>query len=61
MDIARVSFVLDETRERDRRLLADLYRHGRVLSHVTSNARVSIEAEIPRRLARRLARAKVPA
>ena len=61
MDIARVSFELDETRERDRRLLADLYRHGRVLSHVTSNARVSIEAEIPRRLARRLARAKVPA
>jgi GTP-binding protein HflX len=61
MDIARVSFELDETRERDRRLLAELYRHGRVLSHVTSNARGSIEAEIPRRLARRLARAKVPA
>ena len=61
MDIARVSFELDETHEGDRRLLSELYRHGRVLSHVTSDARVSIEAEIPRRLARRLTRAKVPA
>jgi GTP-binding protein HflX len=61
MDIARVTFELDETHERDRRLVADLYRHGRVISHVTNDRRVSIEAEIPRRLARRLTRVTVPA
>jgi GTP-binding protein HflX len=61
MDLTRVSFELDETREGDRRLVSDLYRHGRVLRHVTADRRVSIEAELPRRLARRLARAKVPA
>jgi GTP-binding protein HflX len=61
MDITRVSFELDETRDLDRRLVADLYRHGRVLRHVTEDRKVSIEAEVPRRLVRRFARAKVPA
>jgi 50S ribosomal subunit-associated GTPase HflX len=61
MDVQRVSFDLDETRDVDRRLVADLYRHGHVLRHVTANARITIEAEVPRRWARRLARAKVPA
>ncbi len=61
MDVQTLSFDLDETREGDRRLVADLYRHGRVLRHVTADERTTIEAEVPRRLARRLLRAKVPA
>jgi len=51
----------DETREADRRLVADLYRHARVVSHVTEDARISIEADVPRRLMERFTRAKVPA
>jgi len=61
MDAERMRLEFDETREADRRLVADLYRHARVVSHVTEDARISIEADVPRRLMERFTRAKVPA
>jgi len=41
--------------------VADLYRHAGVLSHITIDDRMSIEAEVPRRLMDRFSRAQVPA
>jgi hypothetical protein len=38
-----------------------LYRHARVVSQTETDAHVSVEAEIPRRLLPRFARATVPA
>jgi GTP-binding protein HflX len=61
MDAESVSLEFDASREADRKLIADLYRHARVTSHITSEHRVTIEAEIPRRLLERFQRAKVPA
>jgi GTPase len=61
MDAERVHLELDGGRESDRRLLSDLYRHARVVSHVTSGTRVAIEADVPRRWLPRLGRAAVSA
>jgi GTP-binding protein HflX len=61
MDAERVQLQLDERREADRRLIADLYRHARVVSHTTAGDRVSIEADVPRRFLGRVRRAQVPA
>jgi len=61
MDAERVRLEFDDRREGDRKLVAELYRHARVVSHVTSDDRISIEADIPRRLLSRFTRAKVPA
>jgi GTPase len=49
LDTARVTFEFgagDEDRER----IAHLYRVGRVLRHVSTDGRVSIDAEVPRRV-----------
>jgi GTPase len=59
MDAARIRLELDNRHEADRRMMADVYRHGRVVSHVSTGDRVSIEADIPRRFARRFARREV--
>ena len=61
MDAERVQLTLDGTREADRRLVADLYRHARVVSHVTSGTHVAIEADVPRRLLGRFGRTAMPA
>jgi GTP-binding protein HflX len=61
MDAERIRLQLDGTREADRRLVADLYRHGRVVSHVTSGSHVAIEADVPRRLLGRFGRAALSA
>ena len=61
MDAARLRLEFDERREADRRLVADLYRHARVVSHVTNDHRMSIEADVPKRLVDRFSRARVPA
>ncbi len=50
MDAERVRFVLDGSKERDRRVVADLYRHARVLTHVAHDNRIAVEADVPRRL-----------
>lgn len=59
MDAERVHLELDDRRESDRKLVADLYRHARVVSHVTTADRVSIDADVPRRLLRRFTRPAV--
>jgi len=56
-----VRFELDGRRVEDRRLVAELYRVGRVVSHRTEDDRMSIEAELPRRLVGRFTRSRVPA
>jgi len=61
MDAERLRFDLDHGREADRRLVAELYRHARVVSHQNHGERVAIEADVPRRLMSRFRRARVPA
>jgi GTP-binding protein HflX len=61
LDVERLRLEFDAGRETDRRLVADLYRHARVVSHVGENGRVQIEADVPRRLVDRFGRARVPA
>ena len=61
MDAERVRLEFDASRDTDKRLVAELYRHARVISHVTIADRVSIEADVPRRLLDRFVRARVPA
>jgi GTP-binding protein HflX len=48
-DTAHVTMEFD-TGEEDRERIASLYRLGRILRHVSTNGRVSIEAEVPRRV-----------
>jgi GTP-binding protein HflX len=61
LDAEPVHFDLDNTRDADRRLLGEIYRHARVTQHVTTGPLISIDADVPRRLRERLARGKVPA
>jgi GTPase len=49
LDTTRVMLEFDSG-ESDRERIAHLYRVGRVLRHVSSDGRVSIEAEVPRRV-----------
>jgi GTP-binding protein HflX len=50
LDTRRVRLEFDASSEADRRRIASLYRHGRVHRHVAADGRVSIEADVPRRL-----------
>ena len=61
MDAERVRLELDERVESDRRLVAELYRHARVVSHATRDGSVTIEADVPRRLVARFRRRPVTA
>lgn len=61
MDAERVTLELDGSRDRDRRVLAELYRFAKVISHVTDANRVVVEADVPRRLLPKFQRARVPA
>jgi GTP-binding protein HflX len=54
LDTRRVTFEFDPDTEEDRDRIAFLYRHARVLSHTASDGRVSLEAEVPRRLLDRI-------
>jgi hypothetical protein len=47
--------------EGQREQIAQLYRLGRILNHLSADGRVSIEAEVPRRLLDRFASAVVQA
>jgi GTP-binding protein HflX len=49
LDTAHVMMEFN-TGDEDRERIASLYRVGRILRHVSSNGRVSIEAEVPRRV-----------
>jgi len=50
LDTTRVTLQFDSANEQDRQTIAQVYRLGRIVSHVTTDGRVSIEAEMPRRL-----------
>jgi len=61
MDAPRVRFELSATSEEDERLVAELYKVARVVSHESAGTIVSIEAEIPRRWLGRFVLDRVPA
>jgi len=50
LDTARVTLEFDSTSDAAREQIAHLYRLGRILRHVSTDSRVSIEAELPRRM-----------
>jgi GTP-binding protein HflX len=54
LDTRRVTLSFDQGRQEDREAIERLYRVARVLSHDADGDRVSIEAEVPRRLMQRL-------
>ena len=50
LDIVRVTLTFNPDEADDRERIARVYRHGRVLEHETRDGRVSIVADVPRRL-----------
>ena len=54
LDVRRVTFTFDPDAPADRERIARLYRHARVLAHEARDGRVSIVADVPRRLLARL-------
>ncbi len=57
----RVTLALDHTAERDRQRLASVYRYGRVIKQNDADGRLSVEAEVPRRLVEQWRREARPA
>jgi len=55
LDTATVTYEFDPHDEGDRQQIADLYRFGRILRHVTTDDSVVVEAELPRRMLGRFA------
>jgi 50S ribosomal subunit-associated GTPase HflX len=54
LDTRRITITFDSSKEFDRQQVARLYRIARVISHVATNGRVVIEADVPRRFIERL-------
>jgi GTP-binding protein HflX len=54
LDTERVTLEFDSQSADAGERIARVYRHGRVVSHVTDNGRVAIEADVPRRAMSRL-------
>jgi len=54
LDTRRVTITFDSGKEFDRQQIGRLYRVARVVSHVATNGRVVIEADVPRRFIERL-------
>ena len=50
LDTRRVTLEFDSDSAEDRERIARVYRHARVVSHVTNGGRVAIEADVPRRV-----------
>jgi GTP-binding protein HflX len=61
LDTARVTIALSSAEPGARERVAELYRLGRILRHVTSDGSISIEVEIPRRLLPRFQDVRGPA
>jgi GTP-binding protein HflX len=59
LETQRVTLEFDEQDEVDRQRIARLYRHAQVRSHQAIEGRVSIEADVPRRLLGRLTSATI--
>ena len=58
LDTRRISITFDSGKAFDREQIARLYRVARVVSHVATNGRVVIEADVPRRYIARLTTAE---
>src|SRR5215470_5882802 len=54
LDVRRVTLTFDPDDPADRERIARVYRHARVVVHETRDGRVSIVADVPRRLADRI-------
>ena len=54
LDTRRLTITFDSGNEFDRQQISRLYRMARVVSHVATNGRVVIEADVPRRFIERL-------
>jgi GTP-binding protein HflX len=54
LDTRRITITFDSDKEFDRQQITRLYRVARVVSHVATNGRVVIEADVPRRFIERL-------
>ena len=54
LDTRRITITFDNSKDFDRQQISRLYRVARVISHVTTNGRVVIEADVPRRFIERL-------
>jgi GTP-binding protein HflX len=54
LDTRRITIAFDSAKEFDRQQIARMYRVARVISHVATNGRVIIEADVPRRFIERL-------
>jgi GTP-binding protein HflX len=54
LDVSRVTLTFDPDEPADRERIARVYRHGRVLEHEARDGRISIVADVPRRLVSRL-------
>lgn len=54
LDTHRVTIAFDDGKDFDRRQITRLYRVARVIRHVTTDGRVVIEADVPRRYLKRL-------
>jgi GTP-binding protein HflX len=54
LDTRRITIAFDSGKEFDRQQIVRLYRVARVVSHVATNGRVVIEADVPRRFIERL-------
>ena len=60
LDTVTITFEFDPQDPADREHVSDLYRFGRILRHVASDAVVVVEAELPRRLLSRFQREGAP-
>ena len=54
LDTRRITITFDSAKDFDRQQIGRLYRVARVISHVATNGRVIIEADVPRRFIERL-------
>ena len=61
LDTRRITIAFDSEKEFDRQQIGRLYRVARVISHVATNGRVVIEADVPRRFIERLTMPEGPA
>jgi GTP-binding protein HflX len=58
LDVQRVTLTFDPNAEGDRAEVARLYRDARVIQHVQTDDRLTLEADVPRRLLERMRRSR---
>jgi GTP-binding protein HflX len=58
LDVQRVTLRFDPNAEGDRAEVARLYRDARVIQHVQTDDRLTLEADVPRRLLERMRRSR---